>query len=67
MRQTTEDVGFGDTTIPKGEVVLTIVASANRDETQFEDPDTFDMHRSNAKAHLGFGLGIHNCIGSCLA
>jgi cytochrome P450 len=67
LRQTTNDVSFGDTTIPKGEVVLTIVASANRDETVFEDSDTFDMHRSNAKAHLGFGLGIHNCIGSGLA
>ena len=43
------------------------MASANRDETVFEDPDTFNMHRSNAKAHLGFGLGIHNCIGSGLA
>jgi len=67
LRQTTEDVVFDKVTIPKGEVVLAIVASANRDETVFEDPDTFNMYRKNAKAHLGFGIGIHHCIGSGLA
>lgn len=67
LRQTTEDVAFDKATIPKGEVVLAIVASANRDEAVFEDPDRFNMYRSNAKEHLGFGIGIHHCIGSGLA
>ena len=67
LRQTTEDVIFDKVIILKGEVVLAIVASANRDETVFEDPETFNMYSKNAKAHLGFGTGIHHCIGSGLA
>ena len=41
--------------------------AANRDGDEFETPDAIDLARRNAKAHLGFGLGIHHCIGASLA
>ncbi len=53
-------------TIPAGELVLPILASANRDETFFENPDIFDLHR-DARKHLAFGRGVHVCLGAPLA
>ena len=53
-------------TIPAGEVILISVLSANRDARQFDAPDTFDITRNTA-SHLGFGHGIHFCIGAPLA
>ncbi len=53
-------------TIPPGELVLPILASANRDETFFENPDIFDLHR-DARKHLAFGRGVHVCLGAPLA
>lgn len=44
-----------------------LFASANRDETVFENPDRFDLRRANARRHLGFGAGIHMCVGMHLA
>src|SRR5262249_13039951 len=61
-----EDVTLHGVTIPKGEIVLAILASANRDETVFEHPDKLDITRENNK-HLGFGQGVHYCIGAPLA
>ena len=42
-------------------------ASANRDETVFENPEAVDLDRKNLKAHLTFGFGIHHCLGAPLA
>ncbi len=42
------------------------LAAAGRDPSAFSDPDTFDLHRTNARRHLAFGKGIHFCIGSAL-
>ncbi len=66
LRFTTEPVTVGDTTIPSGEVVLVSLLSANRDPAQFAHPDELDFGREN-RSHLGFGYGIHFCIGGALA
>jgi 6-deoxyerythronolide B hydroxylase len=63
---TTEDVAYSGTTIPKGEVVASLLASANRDPRRYEHADTFDVARTD-NPHLGFGAGIHRCVGALLA
>jgi cytochrome P450 len=65
-RYTREDVTMGDVTIPRGEMVFAVIASANRDERQFADADTLDVTREPNK-HLAFGLGPHFCLGAPLA
>jgi cytochrome P450 len=76
MRQTEEDVEMHGTTIPKGATCIMMLASANRDERQFSDPDKFDIFRedldvakafSGAANHVQFILGRHFCVGSLLA
>jgi cytochrome P450 PksS len=61
-----EDVVMHDITIPRGEMVFAVLASANRDERQFVNPDVFDLAR-DPNRHVSFGLGIHYCLGSPLA
>jgi cytochrome P450 PksS len=61
-----EDVTLHGVTIPKGEMVLAVIASANRDERQFADSDRLDITRENIK-HLAFGQGVHYCVGAPLA
>jgi unspecific monooxygenase len=53
-------------TIPKGNYVLTLLASANRDPAVFAEPDTLDLTRTENR-HLGFGFGLHHCLGAPLA
>lgn len=55
-----------DITISQGDVVVAVIGSANHDETQFPDPETFDITRE-PKKHLAFGQGLHLCIGAPLA
>ncbi len=52
--------------IPEGARVLVIYASANRDEREWDNPETFDIRR-DANRHLGFGQGAHACAGQSLA
>jgi cytochrome P450 len=52
--------------IPAGDLVLPMLASANRDENFFENPDSFEIERESRK-HLAFGRGIHVCLGAPLA
>jgi cytochrome P450 len=66
MRLAAEDIFINGITIKKGEGVLTIFASANQDESKFDNSLTFDITRKNNK-HLAFGYGIHFCIGAPLA
>ena len=53
--------------IPAGARVMMLFASANRDEEVFPEPDRFDIDRVNARRHLGFGAGVHMCVGMHLA
>ncbi|HKG23728.1 MAG TPA: cytochrome P450, partial [Blastocatellia bacterium] len=65
-RYAREDVTIQGVTIPRGKMALGVIGSANRDETVFADPDTLDITREPNR-HLGFGLGIHYCLGAPLA
>jgi len=65
-RLTTADVELSGTTIPAGQIVFAWLASANRDESVFTDPEVFDPRRESAK-QAGFGHGIHFCLGAPLA
>jgi cytochrome P450 family 150 subfamily A5 len=57
----------GDTPLSAGTTVMVLNGAANRDPRRFEDPDTFDAARKNARQHLAFGRGIHSCPGAPLA
>jgi cytochrome P450 len=61
-----EDLELGEVIIKKHHMVIAMLASANRDETVFQDPETLNISR-NPNRHLGFGLGIHFCLGAPLA
>jgi cytochrome P450 len=65
-RYVTEDVEHHGHKVPRGSVVLLLTASANRDERQFPDADTFDIRR-NIVRHVAFGYGAHLCLGASLA
>lgn len=65
-RTTTEDVEIGGQTIPSGAQVDLCMGSANRDESRWTDPNTFDIRRPR-QAHLAFAGGIHMCLGMHLA
>jgi cytochrome P450 PksS len=60
------DVELAGTVIPRGALVLGVLASANRDERQFAAPDQLDLGRAPNR-HLAFGLGPHFCLGAPLA
>jgi cytochrome P450 len=66
IRRATEDTVIAGTKISKGDYVLPVIASANRDQAVFPDPDSFIIDR-DPNPHLAFGSGIHNCIGAPLA
>jgi cytochrome P450 len=60
------DTELGGATIPRGQNVIAVVGSANRDPAQFERADTLDVRR-DAGRHVGFGRGPHYCLGAPLA
>jgi len=66
FRTTTRQVEVGGVTIGAGEKVLLFLAAANRDPRRWEHPDQFDIRR-RAAGHVGFGFGIHACVGASLA
>jgi cytochrome P450 len=65
-RYALEDAMVRGVTIPRGEMTLGVIGSANRDETVFENPDELQITREPNK-HLAFGQGIHFCLGAALA
>ncbi len=65
-RTAERDVCIRGRTIPAGEPIALVYASANRDEDVFEDPDSFRLDRPNMTASLAFGRGPHMCVGAGL-
>ena len=65
-RAMTEDVEVGGVRFAAGDFAMLLLASANHDPDQFDDPEGFDVTRA-ANNHLGFGFGIHHCLGAPLA
>ena len=65
-RTTSREVTLHGVTIPAGGRVVLVYGAANRDERQFPDPDRFDVSRGRFR-HLGFGEGMHGCLGAPLA
>jgi cytochrome P450 len=66
FRVTTEDLELAGTVLPAGAPVLAGLLSANRDPRRFPDPDRLDLTRGGVR-HLGFGHGLHHCLGAALA
>ncbi|MFE0176337.1 cytochrome P450 [Streptomyces sp. NPDC059002] len=62
-----QDIEVGGTTIRAGEGILALNNAANHDESVFPDAGTLDIRRPEARSHLAFGYGIHQCIGANLA
>lgn len=68
VRRSMREVTLHGVTIPEGKPVFLLQASAHRDPDAFTDPDTFDIDRNRTEAqNLGFGYGIHSCLGAALA
>ncbi|MFN2099204.1 cytochrome P450 [Altererythrobacter sp. MF3-039] len=67
MRFAAEDTKLAGVTIPGGAMINVRFAAANRDERQFECPEKLDLDRPKAGAHMGFGSGVHHCLGAPLA
>jgi cytochrome P450 family 142 subfamily A polypeptide 1 len=65
-RNATSDVELHGETIKAGQNVLLLYPSANRDETVFDDPESFDIRRT-PNDHIAFGFGAHLCLGHRLA
>ena len=65
-RTVTQDVSLGGTPLRQGDKVLLCFGAANRDPSVFAEPDRVMLDRSPVN-HLGFGLGVHRCVGSHLA
>ncbi|MEV0430226.1 cytochrome P450 [Micromonospora sp. NPDC050495] len=65
-RIATEDLAYQDVTIPRGAVVGVVLNAANHDPAHFVDPDRLDLRRVRGP-HLGFGHGVHYCLGVSLA
>jgi cytochrome P450 len=63
----TDDFSVGGVSIPRGAKITMLFGAANRDPRAFDRPDEFDIGRADAAQHIGFGGGIHVCIGAPLA
>ncbi|MGH3252275.1 MAG: cytochrome P450 [Trebonia sp.] len=66
FRTTTTDVPVGDAVIPDGKKILMFLGSANTDPRRWDRPGAFDLER-DPSGHVGFGMGIHQCVGQHLA
>jgi cytochrome P450 len=66
FRTTTREAQVAGVRIPAGEKVLLFLGAANHDPRRWPNPDSFDIRR-NASGHVGFGMGIHQCVGQSVA
>ncbi|MCX4647553.1 MULTISPECIES: cytochrome P450 [unclassified Streptomyces] len=66
FRTATADVDVAGTTIPEGTKILMFLGAANRDPDRWHDADRFDLTR-DPSGHVGFGMGIHQCVGQHVA
>ena len=66
FRTATTDIDVDGFLIPDGKKILMFLGSANRDPRRWEHPDRFDLSR-NPSGHVGFGMGIHQCVGQHVA
>lgn len=66
FRTATRDIEVGGTLIPDGRKILMFLGSANRDPRRWENADAFDVSR-NPSGHVGYGMGIHQCVGQHVA
>ncbi len=66
FRTTTQEVEIGDKRVGEGEKVLMFLGAANRDPRRWEKPDSYDVTRRTS-GHVGFGAGIHMCVGQLVA
>jgi cytochrome P450 len=60
------DMTIGEIEVPAGDLMMLLLAAAQRDPAEFDRPDTFDPDRETLR-HLGFGRGAHYCLGAPLA
>lgn len=65
-RYVTRDVEYYGQVVPEGNVMMFLLAAANRDHNRWPNGDSFDIHRET-KQHLTFGAGTHFCMGNALA
>jgi cytochrome P450 len=66
FRTATTDVAVAGSVVPEGKKILMFLAAANRDPRRWTDPDAFDLSR-DPSGHVGFGMGIHQCVGQHVA
>jgi cytochrome P450 len=66
FRTATRDVEIGGTVIPDGSKILMFLGAANRDPRRWTEPDAFDLAR-DPSGHVGFGMGLHQCVGQHVA
>ncbi|WP_338693741.1 cytochrome P450 [Streptomyces sp. Q6] len=66
FRTATTDVSVAGTVIPEGSKILMFLGAANRDPARWNNPDRFDLTRDSS-GHVGFGMGIHQCVGQHVA
>jgi cytochrome P450 len=66
LRRATRDTELAGVAIAEGADVALMIGAANRDERKYDDPDRYDMFRTQ-RQHVGFGFGVHVCLGMHLA
>jgi cytochrome P450 len=66
FRTATSDIRIGGATVPDGKKIIMLLGAANRDPRRWDAPDAFDLAR-DPSGHVGFGMGLHQCVGQHVA